>query len=276
MTPEQTATPSRQALVSGRTGTDQGSGSPGWQQEDPALRPAVPPTEPAPGAAPVGYLSEVADELRWTFSERRRWLIGIVFNLVIAGVYVGYAHDRPLSHDIVHIAGIATGGAVWVLADVINTNQLGADSDRVATQLEGGHGIVHELALKNSALAVLLLPLTVLISVSVRLVLDRWRAIPHAVVLDVGVVFLWLGIGNVVSVLLPYSPVSLRDRWRARRSLPRWDLCLAAPYLALLSVRWLAWPADRVLHHRLFGRPEAHLMSYALVYMSWGLALWGI
>ncbi len=75
--------------------------------------------------------------------------------------------------------------ALWVLADVINTNQLGADADRVADRLERGHGVTHELLLKNSALAVLLLPLTVLISVSVRVVL--------------------------------------------------------APYLALLSVRWLAW-----------------------------------
>jgi hypothetical protein len=226
--------------------------------------------------ATTGTLSEIADELRWTFSERRGWLIGLGFNLAIAAAYVGYSHFQSHSHDVVRIAGIATGVALWVLADVINTNQLGADPDRVAARLESGHGVAHELALKNSALGVLLLPLTVLISVGVRLALDRWRAIPHAVVLDVAVVFFWLGIGNVLSVLLPYRPISLKERWRAKRSWSRWALCLAVPYVALLVVRWLAWPAEFVLDHRRFGRPDSHLMSYALVYLAWGVVLWAL
>ena len=53
---------------------------------------------------------------------------------------------------------------------------------------------------------------------------------PHALLLDVGAVFLWLGVGNVVSVLLPYRPISLKARLRARPTWRRWLLCQAVPY----------------------------------------------
>lgn len=218
--------------------------------------------------------AEVDDELRWTFHERRGWLVGIAVNLVLAGIWVGYTHYRPHTHDDFRIAGIAAGVATFVLADVINTNQLGSDADRVARNLEGGHGVVHELALKNAALAMLLLPLTVLVSVGVRVALDRWRAIPHAVVLDIGVVVLWMGTGNVLSVLLPYRPIALRKRWRSRRTWPRWALCLAIPYAAYYAHRWFVWPVDRIDHHRLLGDTDRNFMAYCLVAMGWSIVVW--
>jgi hypothetical protein len=219
-------------------------------------------------------LGEVDDELRWTFHERRGWLIGIGINLVLAAGWVGYTHYHPHSHDSFRIAGVATGVATFVLADVINTNQLGADADRVARNLEDGRSVTHELFLKNAALALLLLPLTVLVSVGTRVALDRWRAIPHAVVLDVGVVLLWMGMGNVLSVLLPYRPINLRKRWRLPRTWPRWVLCLGIPYAAFYAHRWIIWPVDRIADHRLLGNRDRNLLAYCLVSMGWSIAVW--
>ncbi len=219
-------------------------------------------------------IGEVGDEIRFTFSERRGWLVGVAFNIVIAGVWIGYTHYQPHSHDRVRIAGLATGVALWVLADVINTNQLGADADRVARKLEKGRGVVHELILKNGALVFLLLPLTVCISVVARLLVDRWRDIPDAVLLDLFVVFIWLGIGDVLSVLLPYRPISLRDRWHARHTWPRWLVCLAAPYLALFAIRWLNWPLRELRIHRVFGSADRNFTPYVLTCLAYGLAVW--
>jgi hypothetical protein len=242
---------------------------------DPPEPTPAPPTATAVTEPRAGILADVADELRWTFSGRKGWLIGIGFNLVIAGIYVGYTHYDPHVRDNVKVAGIATGVAVWVLADVVNTNQLGSDADRVRASLQRRDRVSRILALKSLALAVLLLPFTCAISIGVRLAIDRWRSVPHAVMLDIWVVFVWLGAGAIVSVVLPYDPIPLRDRWRQRRTWLRWAVCLAVPYAALGVIRWLAWPADRVARH-LLGDPHRHLLGYAFVYLCWGLVVWGI
>jgi len=220
-----------------------------------------------------GIIADIADELRWTFAERKGWLLGFGFNLVVAAVYVGYQHYDPHVRDDVRVAGIATAVAVWVLADVINTNLLGSDADRVRHSIDRNDRVARILALKGLALGVLLLPLTVAISVGTRLAIDRWRSIPHAVMLDVWVVFAWLGVGALLSVVLPYNPISLKQRWKDRRTWPRWILCLLVPYAALGVVRYLAWPADRIARH-LLGRPDHHLLGYAFIYMCWGVAVW--
>jgi hypothetical protein len=223
-----------------------------------------------------GLVQELANELRWTCTGRKGWLVGLGLNLAVAIVYVGYRHFHPHSHDEVRIAGIATGTVAWVLADVINTNQLGSDADQVSRSLDDGNGVVHELALKNLALAALLFPFAFVLSVGVRLALDRWRAIPHAIMFDLWVVFVWLGVGSVISALLPYRPIPLRERWQRRESWLRWAVCLAMPYLAFFTIiRSLRWPADH-LAHLLYGSPEQHLLGYSFVYMCYGFAFWGI
>jgi hypothetical protein len=222
-------------------------------------------------------LDEVDDELRWTFHERRGWLIGIGVNLVVAGIWVGYTHYQPHSHDSFRIAGIAAGVALWVLANVVTTNQLGADAERVAHNLEHGRSVAHELALKNAALATLLLPLTVVVSVGTRLALDRWRAIPHSVILDLAVVVIWMGMGNVVSALLPYRPIRLVERWQRRRSWLRWILCLAVPYALYYVHRWIVWPMNRFDHHHdLLGDDGRNLMAYSLLALGWSLVVWSL
>jgi hypothetical protein len=221
-------------------------------------------------------LKAMAGELRWIFSERKSWLVGLGFNLAVAVVYVGYEHFHPHSHDEVRIAGIATETVAWVLADVINTNQLGADADYVSRSLDSGHSITREMALKNLALACLLFPAAFVLSVGVRLAIDHWRAIPHAVMFDLSVVFVWLGVGSLLSVLLPYRPIPLRERWRNRKSWFRWCCCLVAPYVVLFAIiRPLRWPADQIAS-LLYGSPELHELGYSFVYMVYGFVLWAV
>jgi hypothetical protein len=77
-------------------------------------------------------------------------------------------------------------------------------------------------------------------------------------------------------VVLPYRPISLRQRWHRRRSWARWGVCLAAPYVVLFAViRPLHWPADR-LSHAIYGPAEPHLLGYAFVYFCYAIAVWVI
>lgn len=231
------------------------------------------PPEPA-GHAP-GPIAEVAEELEWAFRERRGWLAGFAFNVVVAAAFVFYEHVDAHQHDRLRVAGIATGVAAWVLADGVNTDQLGSDARRTLDALGRNQSIVRILAKKNLMLATLLAPVAIVISTATRLSIDHWQDIPHTVLLDLFVVFMWLGIGDIASVLFPYHPLRLTERWHLRRSWPRWAFCLALPYLIFYAgvSGWLHWPAREFCRH-VFGPADRHLFEWAFGYLCWGLLVW--
>jgi hypothetical protein len=82
-------------------------------------------------------------------------------------------------------------------------------------------------------------------------------------------------VGNLVSVLLPYRPIALKERCKVRRSWLRWGVCLGAPYLMLFTIDYLRWPVELFCHH-LLGRPDRHLLAYAFSYFCWGVVVWAI
>lgn len=224
-----------------------------------------------------GLVRDVADELRWTFKGRKLWLLGIACNLTLAAAYVGYTHYNPRLHDDIRFANFGLLIVVWVLADVVNTNQLGSDCDRVAASLDRGDSVPRILAIKNLALAVLLIPLALAISLGLRVIVNRWTMLAHALMTDVGAVFLWLGVGAIASVLLPYRPIQLRARWKARNTWLRWAICLAAPYAAVfLLVPLLHLPYAALYYYRGLGPYLPHYLAYSGVYLAIGGAYWGL
>ncbi len=233
------------------------------------------PEEGQPATEPkLGLLGDVADELRWTFSGRRGWLLGMAGNLLVALVVVGYQdYDPHVSGDI-KIAYVGIAVVVFVLADTINTNQLGADAERVAASLERGDTVRRILAIKNLALAVLLVPVALLVSIVVRILVGRWRLVSHTAMYDIGSVFLWLGLGDAVSVLLPYRPISLRARLKARASWGRWAVRQATPYvlyyLGATLVVMLPFVACSTVEA--FGRKDS--IWYPILYLANALLVW--
>jgi hypothetical protein len=178
----------------------------------------------------AGLVDDVKDELQWTFTGRKGWLLGMVFNLVVAIVVTGYERYDPHVQGEIKIANIGVAIVIYVLAGTLATNQLGADAERVVNSLERGDRVSRILSLKNIALAVLMVPVALLVSVIVRVLVDRWRLLPHTAMYDIGAVFVWLGLGNLVSVTLPYRPISLRARLKARPTWIRWAVRQAIPY----------------------------------------------
>lgn len=157
----------------------------------------------------------MADELRWNLRGRPGWLAGIGFNFVLACTYLAYyrstSHfpDRGLSY-------IGASIAAWLLADTLTTNQFGAQGEAVATALDGKVGIGRLLLVKNLGLATLLLMITLPVTVAATAWVGRWGQLHDAVLVDLHVVLVWLGLGNIVSVLLPYRPIPFHKRWQLR------------------------------------------------------------
>jgi hypothetical protein len=102
---------------------------------------------------------------------------------------------------------------------------------------------------------------------------------PHRLVLTLPGVALpilaWLGVGNVVSVLLPVATVPLLQRWRQRRRIRRtvrWLAHLALPYVLLYAVDPVGDTPPFLLRElpRHWRNPE----SLGLVVTLFGLAIW--
>jgi hypothetical protein len=223
----------------------------------------------------LGLIRDVGDELLWTFSGRKGWLLGIAANLAMGLAYMGLTRYDPHKAGDLKVANLGVAVTLYVLADVVTTNQLGSDGERVIASLQRGDSVPRILAIKNLSLAVLLIPFAMAVSILVRVLVQRWRLLPHALLLDVGAVFLWLGVGNVLSVLLPYNPVSLRARLHARETWKRWLLCQAVPYgLYFVLLPVLHVPYYLIYHGKALGEYRANYLAYSAVYVGIGVAYW--
>lgn len=220
-----------------------------------------------------GLVADTITELKWTWSGRKAWLLGIGINLVIGLVFVGIAYYDPhRAFDIRTAAGLAVGLVMWVLADPVNTNQLGSEADRIDSLLRSGFGLARALFVKNAALATLLIPLTIAISAGVRVLVHDQRTIPDALLSDIWIVLGWLALGNIASVLAPYRTLPLRQRWSLRDTWVWWGFCQALPYL-LFVVR--AFVVEHVVRSLLRSDPPAGSGAKDLP-NSLGLAMAGV
>jgi hypothetical protein len=250
------------------------------------LRAAVRASTPRPAAAEraagdfdrrVG--SAVRAEIRWAFTAPRTWLVGVVTNLVLA---VGMLVVQPLTPHGRHqdwVVLVSTYFSSFILADVTTTNLLGADHYRVAKGISGGTPLWRVLVIKNLALVVLVgLP-----TLAAAVALTLWHedaarlavTIPNVAVPIVS----WLGVGNVISVLLPVSAEPLYRRWRQRRDARRigvWLLALTLPY----ALYYVADPVDgaghRILWRQLpawigpvFGRDTKSFVHLGIAVVVW-------
>lgn len=214
-------------------------------------------------------LGEVAEDLRQSLRGRPGWMAGIGVNVVLAACYLTYHRSTA---DLPDRGLVYAGAAIaaWVLADTLTTNQLGPEGERVATALSAGVGIGRLLVLKNLSLAVVLLAITLPISLAATAWVGHLGQLPDALLVDLHVVLTWMALGNVVSVLLPYRPIPLKERWRQRRTWFRWGSALGIPYALYLIVGWSSVPVQITAH----GRRDVHPAVYAMFSLVWGVGYW--
>lgn len=124
---------------------------------------------------------------------------------------------------------VGTYFASFILADVTTTNVLGVDHIRIQNSLRGGHsGIAHSAGQKLALLVIVGAPT---LAAAVILTLARetparlWITVPEVAVPMLS----WLGVGNLVSVLLPVGYEPLIRRWRQRGDVWRTMVWLTAP-----------------------------------------------
>ncbi|WP_018334098.1 hypothetical protein [Actinomycetospora chiangmaiensis] len=206
---------------------------------------AGPTTVLRPPLDAVAFGAEVLGEVMATYTRRRTRLVGLLVNLLLAVGWIGWSQWHPSRPEAFAAAHVGVLVVVWMMADVVNTNQLGADGEEVHALLDAGRGVARILAVRNLALATVIVPLALTVTLVAQALATRAPDLGRASLADVGAVFCWLGVGSVLSVLLPYRPLP----WRARLALPRtwirWATCVGAPWIAVLGLEPALRLADR-------------------------------
>lgn len=196
-------------------------------------------------------VSQLWTELRWSVTRPWTWLSGVAVNLVLSLVWLVAVPLTGRPHRDWAIV-VGTYFAVFILADVTTTNVLGADARRVRASFGQGLSLARILLVKNLTLLLIVglptLIVTAIITVNSE---DGYRLVLTlpGVALPI---LIWLGVGNLASVLLPVAVRPLRQRWhQRRRKLPtaRWLLHLALPYALLNAVLPVSRIPGIVLRH---------------------------
>ncbi len=223
----------------------------------------------------------VAAEIRWMFRPPGTCLSGVAINAVLAALWLLV---QPLTRHSLHndlIVVVDTYFASFILADITTTNMLGSDHYRVQAAMADGTPLWRILLVKNLALfAVVGLP-TLVAAVLFTLWFDTpsrlVRTVPNVLVPVVS----WLGIGNLVSVLLPVAAAPLIRRWRRRSETRRvgfWLAALALPY----ALYYIADPIGGVEHEVFWNRVPAAIGpilgrdTKSFVHLGIALAVWAL
>ncbi|MDQ2850676.1 MAG: hypothetical protein M3Y49_08065 [Actinomycetota bacterium] len=184
------------------------------------------------------------------------WLNGLGINVVLAVFYLFLVPLTGVSHGNWAIP-IGSYFAGFIFADSATTNIFGADMGRVRQRLADGTSLHRILLIKNLTL-MLIVGLPILIATAVLTLQeepsDRLAVTIPAVLWPI---LAWLGLGNLVSVLLPVRVIPLRRRWQQRRNLRlscRWLLMVVLPYGLCLVVDPLS-DTPMVIFHALGAVP---------------------
>lgn len=214
--------------------------------------PAVPRPEPA-SPRQGGLASRVAAEVRWAFTSPWWWLSGVGINLVLSLLWLLW---EPVRHEVHHdwVVLVSTYFASFILADVTTTNVLGVDAPRMRSSLEHGIPLRRPLIAKNLALLVVVGAPTLVLTAGLTTLTEGASRLAVTLPNVALPIFAWLGVGNLVSVLLPVVVIPLRERWRRRRDLRstiRWLTHLALPYGLFYLVAPVGGTSRILLGHQL-------------------------
>ena len=132
------------------------------------------------------------------------------------------------------VIGVVMGGGVCI-------NAMSFDAMRVRAALDSGERLWHLLVIKNLALLVIVAPIGFILSA-----LLAWRAgdiyaFYKACALMVCMILLWLGVGNVLSIVLPSRDEPIRQR-RQSGSLKQFIIAFVVSYaIGYLVNAMLIW-----------------------------------
>lgn len=179
------------------------------------------------------------EELRWTFTWPCGWLQGVLFNLVLAAAYLvvwPLAFDDHYDVVLLFTAYFAT----FIMADVTTTNIFGHDIVRTLAALRRGRSFASLILMKNLVQTIVVVMPMVLLTIGVTWYVDGAEELFLAIPGILYPMLLWLGIGNLISVLYPVLPAPINWRIQSIRA-GRKQWLLHAPMLISYAIPYVLY-----------------------------------
>lgn len=211
----------------------------------------------------------IAQEIRHVAADRPRSVLArTVITLAISlALVTAYDVTGMKRYDL---SGLTIYLFSAVIGSVVCTNALCFEADRVRAALASGERIWRVLVAKNMAMATLItaagLPVVAALA---------WTVGTNPVVLVdqlITMVFIWLGVGNVLSVVYPlrHEPVTARLRdgtWRPY--LGTFAISYGVGLTVNLMIYWRLWAREAANQHLAGGSWMAFLLVLASAVFTW-------
>lgn len=189
------------------------------------------------------------------------WLQGVLFNLVLAASYLLFWPLTGNSHSDITVL-FTTYFATFIMADVTTTNIFGHDLAHTLAALRHRRSLISLLLMKNAVQLIFIIVPFTLITAGLTLYHKGSTELVLTIPAILYPMLLWLGIGNVISLIYPALPAPLQWRVTHLRD-GQWRMHLpmlisyAIPYVLYFVTAYLDLPGTlNQVFSAFFGLPR--------------------
>ncbi|MEP6563041.1 MAG: hypothetical protein ABJD68_18420, partial [Nakamurella sp.] len=194
---------------------------------------------------------DVGTEFHHVLARRpRSILVKLAISLGLGLAYLGVIRLFQQQTEPELLPYLALYAVSGVIGGVVCTNALSWDASRVRSELTSGTRLWHLLLSKNATMFLLVGAVGLIISVALAWFAGQWSALFKAIGQLVTMMLIWLGVGNVLSVLSPLRVEPLKER-RKDGTLRPFLLSFATSYILALGVNlmltWRVWAKESMI-----------------------------
>ncbi len=172
----------------------------------------------------------VRGEIEYMLTRRPRTIVrSLAVSLAMGLLYLGFIRVFKWERDGqwapylgLFVLSVVMGGSVCI-------NAMSFDAMRVRAALDSGARLWHLLVIKNLALLTIVAPLGFVLSALLAWRVGDWGALWKACILTILFILLWMGVGNVLSVVLPIRDEPIKKR-KQSGSLKQFLIAFAVSY----------------------------------------------